>query len=753
MKKLVLAACAAIVLVSLLACGGTPPPAGPAAAGIQAEAAPAAAQAAPVPVAPAPAPATPYFTGDGGRGRRIAVMLPDAVGLPAQYSYLPDVVQGVLVRDLTRFSAMEVLDRIRVEAVMMELEEAGLSQGTDDFFRQRAHIANVDYFLHGNITRTATGHTLQFQVVGGREANLGLTRAAFTESLTVAQMDDHTGIHRASTELLTGMGISLTDRARTELGRAEARHTINAEVFLAQGINAERAGTVVEALSRYIQATQHDPTLGEAVSRLNVLTASVQSGNIRYDVRNEIRWRNEWLATIAETNAFFLRYVSQRPPLNLVYTTDITQGNIDFQRGTVELTGITVALYPDLAWFQTINMVLDTVREGLAATGRSARWEIRWPASGGDSGLAPFVPHYNAFWATVEIVNDQGRVLSSQQVGLPYGWGVQNHRLVPIAVAPVRLTFPGVNPDHVTDRLTVRIANINGIPAGQAAAQSNISIMTQSEFSQRPDSDFQRGVPFTLVSYNGTVRSHFTTHPISRFGNISLHGDLNTREIELSGSARIHIISPTVTRVSGGGTGGDMLVIPPSVRNTPNLELFPHVVIGANVTMDIWAHHSAASLGPHYNNFGRRAGIYTRQGSRHDHNATWSHRPPQVPPVGAAPVQAAAAIAPAAPPAQAAPSTPASGFMYVTADALNVRSGPSTNHAIAGSVTRGTRVQLLGANGNWRRIRTGNTEGYVSINFLAASAPAAAPPPAAPPPAAEPQRGLLDRAADFLFGR
>jgi hypothetical protein len=93
-----------------------------------------------------------YFTGDGNRGRRIAVLVPDAVGLPAEQGYLPTLVQGVLVGDLSRFSAMTVLDRQSLESVLFETE-SGLYQSPEDFGRL-GQIVNVDYVLTGSITRT-----------------------------------------------------------------------------------------------------------------------------------------------------------------------------------------------------------------------------------------------------------------------------------------------------------------------------------------------------------------------------------------------------------------------------------------------------------------------------------------------------------------------------------------------------------------------------------------------------------------------
>jgi len=47
-----------------------------------------------------------HFTGDGGRGIRLAVLMPDAVGLLAEQDYLPALVQGALVTSFREFSAI-----------------------------------------------------------------------------------------------------------------------------------------------------------------------------------------------------------------------------------------------------------------------------------------------------------------------------------------------------------------------------------------------------------------------------------------------------------------------------------------------------------------------------------------------------------------------------------------------------------------------------------------------------------------------
>ena len=54
----------------------------------------------------------------------------------------------------------------------------------------------------------------------------------------------------------------------------------------------------------------------------------------------------------------------------------------------------------------------------------------------------------------------------------------------------------------------------------------------------------------------------------------------------------------------------------------------------------------------------------------------------------------------------------------VTASVLNVRRDPSTNRKPIGKLKRGTNVQILDRAGNWYKIKSGQTEGYVSGDYV-----------------------------------
>ena len=98
-----------------------------------------------------------------------------------------------------------------------------------------------------------------------------------------------TGVRRASRKLLEDLGVTLTGQAKAELDGPATEQAAGAQLALSKGIEAMRKGTVVEALSYFIQSSNIDPDLAEAASRVNIVSADISSGNrgnIGEDTRN-----------------------------------------------------------------------------------------------------------------------------------------------------------------------------------------------------------------------------------------------------------------------------------------------------------------------------------------------------------------------------------------------------------------------------------------------------------------------------------
>ena len=311
-----------------------------------------------------------YFTGTGGKGMTLGILVPESEGLNENQAYIPRMVQGSLVSNFSKFSAITVLDRVSLDKVITETLDPTYTDSLD--IVRLGHVVHAGYMMTGNIMRTSTGYTLQLNV---SETAGGATIASYSGTSTVAQFDDFSAIHQASKELLAQMGVELTNAAVNELGRASSRQTVNAQASLAQGINAQQKGTIVEAMAYYYDAVSFDSSLLEAAGRLNTLSSTVTSGNIGENVRNEIQQRNEWVKTLREAEVFFSKHL----PFELVYSNSLTQGSgIDYNEGTVDLISY-ISLIPSENSLNVINNILT----GLEATGKRIDWGL---------GLWPIIP-------------------------------------------------------------------------------------------------------------------------------------------------------------------------------------------------------------------------------------------------------------------------------------------------------------------------------------------------------------------------
>jgi hypothetical protein len=348
-----------------------------------------------------PSPPVPYFTGDGRKDMSLAIIVPESHGIDKDHAYLPLMIQGCLVANISKYSAIKVLDRVALDKVIKETLDPTYEDNFDIVLL--GHITQTGYIMTGDIIKTAYGYTLTINVT---DTTPNPRTIAYSGNCTVSQLDDQTAIQLASKELLTKMNVKLSDRAISELSTTN-QHSINAQTVLAKGITAQQQGFEIEALSYYFQAAKFDPSLPEAANRSEVLAANISSGNIGNDLRNDVQWRRDWIARLAETeqyvknyndyyykyytdyyNNFYKEYnaswdslVSQEnailnqrgtfinslpaPPYTLYYTVDVrNSGIIDYKTETTSFTGIKALLRGGSSdWKQSIEKAIQTAND------------------------------------------------------------------------------------------------------------------------------------------------------------------------------------------------------------------------------------------------------------------------------------------------------------------------------------------------------------------------------------------------------
>jgi len=421
-----------------------------------------------------------YWYGDGGKGIRIVVLEPTGKGLSEYEKWILSMVQSSITGDFQKYSAMTVIDRQNLEKILSEQKQFFSGNYSEKDYVSIGKLTNARYVLAGSIIKTSGTYMLELAVT---DIETGERKASYPpRAVTPSSLESLSAIKEAAVELLKQLGVILTEQGYKELISVANIGQVKAETALAKGITAQKQGTVVEALSYFIQASSYDSGLAEAASRMNILSANISSGNIGEDTRNDISWRRQWVTRLQETETFFANTLKGPQPYYIVYSTDIKQGRTDYQKETTELS-VWVGFFPDFAWSNQINGVLNAVRNGLQATGRAEIWGLNWPAKT-ISTASPFINQTKKAVSTavIEILNEDNKSIGRQTIKAPYGFEVKDTVVTPLWQWEGTVLFTAVDANLITDKLTIRVASIDGIAAENASRQKMISVMPETEW-------------------------------------------------------------------------------------------------------------------------------------------------------------------------------------------------------------------------------------------------------------------------------
>jgi TolB-like protein len=595
--------------------------------------------------------ASPFYTGDGGKGKSIAILPLKDSGLTADQNYLPALVQGEFVSNFKGYSAIDVLDRAQLDNQYAELlsgyydenAEAGLDLG---------HLTPTDYILGGTIIKTATGYAMQIQITQSADK---MTAASYSGPCTFTELDNLTGIRQASLDLLEKMGVQSTERTRTELTKAAAESHVSGQTALARGITAQRRGTVVEAWNYYYEAARFEPALAEAASRVSAMSAVVVSGDlpsttgtIGSNVRNAIQqyrdererdqaFKDSWLKVLREAAAFYRAH----PPYVIVYDPSLTQGEIDLNRETVDIS-FTAGHIAD----GTALQIIADLEMGLERTGRRQAWGLEsWPRSG---EAAVFVSGVGDQQIIAALLDEGGKTIGAAEAGLPD----VSRRESGSAYEFRTLTFRNVQAGAITDTLTAAITSVNGVDAKAAGERGYIGIAAfpLDALVKDYESLAWRNGGFEIGAYKGdpmtrvTIPNGVTAIGEEAFGSKWLDSVFIPPGVTFIGAGafqfnRLAIITlpDSLTAIEHGAFWGNKLTIvtiPDSVTAVGksafggygSYNKLTSVTIPANVEVGECAFDKyRAAAGKRfetlYNGNGKRAGTYTKKGSK------WSYQP------------------------------------------------------------------------------------------------------------------------------
>ena len=193
----------------------------------------------------------------------LRVVSPDSSLAPLGFG-LAELLMG----DLARSGQLQVVDRLRIHALMRELALADSGVVAADGRPQHGRVLGARHLVVGSLTSTAP-EALQV------DANLARTADASVRSVVSAStaLDD---ILEAETQLalevFDALGVTLSVAEREAVVRRPTRD-LAALLAFSRGVRAEMEGRLSDALREYQQAIRLDRSFAEPRERLNALEA------------------------------------------------------------------------------------------------------------------------------------------------------------------------------------------------------------------------------------------------------------------------------------------------------------------------------------------------------------------------------------------------------------------------------------------------------------------------------------------------
>ncbi|MDR3301541.1 MAG: hypothetical protein LBT01_03310 [Spirochaetaceae bacterium] len=401
--------------------------------------------------------------------------MPESKGLADSEGYLLNLVQGVLIGDFTKLSAIKVIDRQNVLKLMAEGENDTIAE--DNNIIKAGELRGADYFMMGSLQKTSSSFMLRIYV---NEAATGDTMADTTVMCTASEIEDFSAVRKVSKELLERLGVELTDAGKKQLGTVVSDSDIDAEISLSRGLAAERQGgggiINVAARNYFFHAQDYEQTAQEASMRLKEMDTQANSADLGTAIMYDDALNKAWQITLNDYENFYMNH----PPFDLYYTKpngEITK-YADIKTGAPAKFSLnfSVGLRSNKDSIKIMESVLQEINTKLNATKMREKWGFSdWPRTLTLFG-GPQTIHYD-IEAVVE--NAQQQQLYIGRFTLDAGLNLENNKIGADSMQEQGIATPEITLEEGVDLegLRIRILRVNGIDAEIAGRDGIIKIV------------------------------------------------------------------------------------------------------------------------------------------------------------------------------------------------------------------------------------------------------------------------------------
>jgi hypothetical protein len=403
----------------------------------------------------------PYFKENGGANMSLGILEPEGVALPQQQRWLLGFIREVLTNDFARFSKIVLFDQERLDALVAESLPNRYSEMSDTAIIAVGRLTNAQYLLSGRLIMTGKEHfTLELSVVA---TETGESKAVYRAPAPLEDWYNARAIQTAFTDCISQMGVELTAAGKKAIADTQSPE-IEARAALSRGIEADKAGSIVEALYYFYTASRTDTALTSAAKHLDTLAKTVSSGSFQGQTPDDTERQDAWKKLLTDFEMFYPEHAA----FDVVYTeTPALMGKdeatADFEVSLRLSRNITAD-----AMQKTITLIL----EGLSGTPHQENNEEleSWPAVpvrvlyGTKQALFSDTTKHQI---VLGLYNDNHALISQAKVTIPAPLtlinGVVNAQSSPV----LNIQFIGVAVTALTEQMTVHIITIDDKDAAQ----------------------------------------------------------------------------------------------------------------------------------------------------------------------------------------------------------------------------------------------------------------------------------------------
>jgi len=357
-----------------------------------------------------------FEEGTGRDDITLAILRPRGVALsPDQEKYL-DILQGALINDFNKFSAIKLFDSKNIERILdqQQLSMSGYFSETE--YIRIGELLNAKFILVGTLTRIESQFDFDLSLT---EVETGLLYASFKKTITLREIVNSSASRAVVASMLPSLNVVFTPDGILALETELSGEETESQNALALSYEAARSGNLIDALIYSYVAEDADKNSITARQQASEIFAQMGGSGtaIKEDIKRQEYWKNNLIA--------FEDFYRTHPPFELVYTSiDISKGITDYDRQTTAFDFYAGLRFKGVA---TMQKVLNDILKELRKTDyRKRNWGFNnWPKISATSTSknqihADIFNNYKTFKITAALLNDNNEVIANLEFPL-YG--------------------------------------------------------------------------------------------------------------------------------------------------------------------------------------------------------------------------------------------------------------------------------------------------------------------------------------------